>query len=144
MTRIVADEHLVDLENCAQLTVESFCRDVCQVEIDLVLAANTHSIDAYLKDLSGGNIAWHEVAVSRIFFLEEVPSFVLRNRRRRPHIAFLARHPNTPAFAARRFRHQPQLVFAGNRCGVNLYELAVCVSSALLVTSGGSTTGADH
>ncbi len=50
-----------------------------QIEINLILTANAHALDAHLKDLACGDIARYEIAVSRIFFFEEVPAFVLRN-----------------------------------------------------------------
>src|SRR6266705_3489231 len=38
MARIIADEHFIDFQDRAQLFVERLCRDVGQIEIDLVLA----------------------------------------------------------------------------------------------------------
>src|SRR5690242_2787627 len=98
VTRIVADKHLVDFEYRAELSVQNFRGNVRQVQIDLVLAADTHAVDADLKYLARGDVAWHEVAISGIFLLEEIQTFALGNRCRRPCVAFGARHPNTPAF----------------------------------------------
>src|SRR6185369_5899745 len=79
VTRIVADEHLVNLENRAEFSIESFGGNVRQVEINLVLTTNTFALDTYLKDLAGRNVARHEVAVSRILLFEEIPALILRN-----------------------------------------------------------------
>src|SRR5688572_14662131 len=115
MTWIVADEHLVNLENRAEFSIEHFGRYVRQIEIHLVLAADAHAADAHLEDLASRDVARNEVAVSRIFLFEEIPAFFLRYRRRRPLITLSARHPDSSAFATRRFRHQTQLVFTRNR-----------------------------
>src|SRR5690349_18656903 len=101
VTRIVADEHLVDFEYRAEFAVQNFRGNVRQVEIDLVLAADTHAVDTDLKYLARGDVARDEVAVSGIFLFEEVPALALGNRRGHPRVAFSARHPNTSAFTAR-------------------------------------------
>src|SRR5215813_13110558 len=134
MTRIVADEHLVNLENRAELSIESLGRNVCQVEIHLVLPTDTHAFETHLKDRARGDVTRHEIPVRRILLFEEIQTLLLRNRRRWTNVTFVARHPNTSAFAARRLRHQPQLVFAGNRSRMNLDKLSVRISRALLVT----------
>src|SRR5690349_11668648 len=108
--RIIADEHLVNFENRAQLSIESFGGNVCEIEKDLILTADAHPFDAHLKDLAGGDIARNKIAVSWILLFEEVETFTLRNRRRRTNVTLLAGHPNAPAFTTRRFGHQSQLV----------------------------------
>src|SRR5215203_5508708 len=116
VTRIVTNEHLVDLEDGAEFSVKSFSRNVRQIKVDLVFTAEAKTVDTHLEDLSRCDVARHEVAVGRIFFFEKIPTLALGNRRWRSHVALLSRHPNTSTFATRRFGHQPQLVFAGNRC----------------------------
>src|ERR1044071_4320128 len=101
MARIVTDEHLVDFQNRAELSIESFGGNVRQIEIDLVLTADTHAINAHLKNRARGNIARNEITVRRILLLEEIQALVFGNRRRCTNVALLARHPNTSAFAAR-------------------------------------------
>src|SRR5919205_320069 len=144
VTRIVTHEHLVDLENRAELSIESFSGNVRQVEINLVLSTDTHTIETHLKDRARCDVTRHEIAVSRILLFEEIQSLLLRNRRRRTNVTFVARHPNTPAFAARRLRHQSQLVFARNRGRMNLDKFAVRVSGTLLITRRHGTAGTDH
>src|SRR6185503_13176508 len=134
VTRIVADKHLVDLENRPQLSVQLRGGNVRQIEKDLVVAAHAKSIDAHLKDLARRDVARHEIAVRGISLFEEIPALVLRNRRWRSDIALFPRHPHTSTFTASRFGHQSQLVFAGNRRRMNLYELTIRVPCTLLVT----------
>src|ERR1051325_845351 len=134
VSRIVAHKHPIDLENRAQLPIQNFSRNMRQIEIDLVLSADAKAVEAHLKDLARGDVARHEVAVSRIPLFEEVPAFVPRNLGWRPKVALPTRHPNTSTFPTRRFRHQSQLIFAGNRRWMNLDELTVRVSRALLIT----------
>ena len=55
----------------------------------------------------------------------------------------VARNPDAAALAACRFRHEPQLVFAGNAGGVDLDELAVGVVCALLEDGRLRGAGAD-
>ena len=74
MPRIVADEHLVDLENRAELSVQCLSRDVSQVEINLVLAADAVAIETDLKDFARRNVARHKIAVRRIFLFKKVAS----------------------------------------------------------------------
>ena len=59
-------------------------------------------------------------------------------------VAGRARNPDAAAFAARRLRHEAQLVFAGNGGGVHLDELAVGVVGALLEDRRLRRAGADH
>jgi hypothetical protein len=101
VTRIVAHEHFIDLENRSQLSVECFRRDVSQVEEDLVLAADTLSFDTYLEDFTSSNVTRDEVAVGRILLLEEVETLFFRNRRRLPGISLMSRHPNASTFTSR-------------------------------------------
>src|SRR4029077_6389854 len=54
------------------------------------------------------------------------------------------RNPDASPFAARRFRHEAQLVFAGNRRWVDLDKLAVRVIAALLVQSGLRRSGTHY
>src|SRR2546421_3043921 len=122
---VVADEHLVDFEDRAELAIQSLGRNMRQIEIDLILAIDAIAVQADLEDFARGDVARHEVAVSRIFLFQKIPTLALWNRRRRTLITFLLRHPHAPAFAARRLRHQTQLVFARNRSWMDLYELAV-------------------
>src|SRR6266404_4321588 len=100
MARIVADEHLVNLENGAEFAIECFRRNMRQVEIYLVFTAYTVAVNAHLKDLSRGNVARNKVAISRILFFEEVPPLVLGNRRRRSRVTFLPGNPNASTFTS--------------------------------------------
>ncbi len=53
------------------------------------------------------------------------------------------RDPDAAAFAAGRFGHEAELVFAGDGGGVDLDEFAVGVVGALLVEGGLGGAGAD-
>src|SRR2546423_11788642 len=114
MTRIVADEHLINFENRTEFPIQHLSRDVRQIEINLILTAHPLALDADLEYLSGGNITRNEITVGRILLFEKIPTLVLRYGRRRSSVARVSRYPDATAFAARRFRHQTQLVFAGN------------------------------
>ena len=80
MLRIVADEHLVDFEDRAKLSFERFGWDVREIEIHLVLAIHTHSLQTHFENFARRNVARHEVAVSGILFFEEVQTLVFGNR----------------------------------------------------------------
>ena len=97
-----------------------------------------------LEDRARRDVARHEVAVLRIPLFEEVIALIFGNALRIALVARLSRNPHAPAFAARRFAHQPQLVFAGDRRRVNLDELAVGVKRALLIKRRLRRPGADH
>ena len=60
-----------------------------------------------------------------------------------PLVAGCARNPDAAAFAARRLRHEAQLVFAGNAGGMHLDEFAVGVVGALLEDGRLRRAGAD-
>ena len=77
--RIVADEHLVDLEDRAEPFGQNFGRNMRQIEIDLILAADAVAFETDLKDLARRDIARHQIAVGRIFFFEKIPAFALGN-----------------------------------------------------------------
>ena len=79
VTRIVADEHFVDFEDRAELAIQGFGRDVGQVEIDLVLAADAFALDANLEDFARRDVARDEVAVRRILLFEKIKTLLLGN-----------------------------------------------------------------
>ena len=132
--RIVADELFVNLENSFQLAIKNLGIDVREIEVNHRLAIYAEVVLVHhLMNGTGGNVARYEIAVFRIPFFEEVPAFALRDRLGIPLIARSSWDPHTAAFSASRLGHQPQLVFARNRCGVHLDELAICVVTALLI-----------
>src|SRR5437588_11951200 len=132
--RIVADEHVVDFQNCSWFLVELLSRNMCQIEIDLVFAVDPKTIETHLEDFARGDIAWHQIAVSRILLFKKIQTLFFRDRGRRSLIAFRARHPYASTFPTRRFAHQTQFIFAGNRGWMHLNEFAVRVLRALLIT----------
>ena len=79
VTGIIADEHLVDFQDRAELFIERLRRDVCQIEIDLVVAVDTHAGETNLKDFSCRDIAGDQIAIGGIFLFEEIPPLVLGN-----------------------------------------------------------------
>src|SRR5689334_17803736 len=101
VTGIVADEHLIDLKNRTELSIEGLGGNVRQVEIDLILPADAHTVETHLEDRTRRDVARHEIAVRRILLFEEIQSLFFGNRRRRTNVAFTARHPNTSTFTAR-------------------------------------------
>src|SRR5208337_2396193 len=143
--RIVADKLLVDFQDAFQFAVESLGVDVGEVEINHRLAIDAEVfLVHHFENRARGHVAWNEVTVFRIPLFEEVPALFLRNGL---GIAWVVRSPGNPdaaAFAARRLRHQAQLVFSGNRCRVNLNELAVGVVAALLIKRGLRRPGTHH
>ncbi len=122
VARVLADELLVDVEDAAELDVELLPRDVRQIEVHLPLAVHAEAGQADLEDLARGDVA-------------DGARFAL--------VALRAGHPHASALAARRLRHQAQLVGAGNRRRVDLDELSVGVVSALLVGRRGGRAGVD-
>src|ERR1019366_2084340 len=134
VARIVADKLLVDFEDALQLAVESFAVDVGEVEVNHRLAIDAEvELEHHFENGAGGHVARDEVAVFRIPLFEEIPALFLRDRL---GVAFVARslgNPHASTFAARRFGHEAQLVFAGNAGGMHLNKLAVRVIAALLI-----------
>src|ERR1044072_7391615 len=86
MTWIIADKHLVDFKNRAELAIEGLGGNVRQIEINLVLTADAHAVNAHLKDLARRDVARNEIAVSLILFFKEIQTFTFGNRRRRPRV----------------------------------------------------------
>ncbi len=115
IARVVADELLVDFENAFELAIEGLAVDVGEVEIDHRLAVEAEAV--FVDDLvngARGHVARNEVAVLRVPLFEEVPALGLGNLLYGALVAGRARHPDAATFAAGRFGHQAQLVFAGN------------------------------
>src|SRR3954470_17774617 len=134
VSRIVTNEHFVDLENCPEFFGEGFRRNVRQIKVNLVLTADTFALQANLKYLSSGDVSWNEIAICRILLFQEIPALRFRNIARASRIIGLSWNPDASALAARGFAHQSELVFAGNRRRVDLNELAIRVSRTLLIT----------
>ncbi len=134
---VVAHKLLVDFENAFQLAVENLAVDVGEVEINHRLAVDAEVVlEDHLEDGAGSDVARHQVAVLGIPLFQEIPAFFFRDRLRIAFIACRLRNPDASAFAARRFRHQPQLVFAGNAGRMHLNEFAVGVVATLLIERG--------
>ena len=129
---VLARELLIDLENALELALERLAGHVRQVQEHGHAAAHA---EAHV-DLSARHVARDQVPVLGIALLEEVPALVLGDAPRRAVVALPARHPHASALAARRLAHQPQLVRARNRGGVDLDELAVAVVGAVHVGGG--------
>ena len=144
MPRIVAHKHFVNFQNRAEFPIQCLGIDVRQIKVDLILRAHALAFNADLENFARGDVARDEIAVGRKLLFEEIPALTFRYRRWRSRVAGLSRHPNASAFAARGFRHQSQLVFAGNGSGMDLNELAIRILRALLITSGNGTARANH
>src|SRR6266478_4636109 len=114
MPRVIANKHFINLENCAQLPIEYFGRDVREIQINLILAPHPVALQAYLKYLPCGYVPGNEIAVSGILLLQKIETLFFRNLRSWSCIALLARNPHASTFAACRLRHQPQFVFTGD------------------------------
>src|SRR5581483_6259677 len=135
---------LVDFEDAFQLAVENFAVDVGQVKIDHRLAVNAETV--LVDDLvnsASGYVTRNQVAVFRVPLFQKIPALALRDRQRVALVAGSLRHPDSPAFAAGRLRHQAKLVFAGNRGGMDLNELAVRIKASLLEKRGLCGSGTD-
>src|SRR5580765_1251020 len=115
VARIVAHKLLINLEDAFQLAIENLPVDVRQVEIDHRLTVNAEIVLIHdLEDGSCRHIAGYEIPVLRIPLFQEVPTLTLGNGLGITLVAWSLRHPNASAFAARRLRHEAQLIFTGN------------------------------
>ena len=131
--RIDAAELFVNLQNPFELAVQSLARDVRHIQIHRRLSIDSQFFlihDAVNR--ARGDIPRHQIPVLRIPFFQKIKSFRLRNALRRALFRRTARHPHAPALAARRFTHQPKLVFARDRGRMHLDEFSVRVIHALL------------
>src|SRR5487761_491103 len=144
LARIRADKFLVNLEDAFEFAVEHLARKMREVEIDGV---HSREAEFFLEDnfVDGarGDVARDQVAVFWVPLLEEIKTFLLRNRTSGARVTGFSRHPDAAAFAAQRFAHQAAFVFAGNRGGMNLDEFAIRVISALLEKSRLGSSCAD-
>src|SRR5256885_16975790 len=123
--RIVADEHLVDFQNRSEFLVERLSRNMRQIEIDLIFAVDPKTLETHLEDFARGDVAGHQIAVSRILLFQKIKTLFFRYRRRRSFVAFCPRHPYASTFTVRRFAHQTQFIFAGYRSWLHLNELTI-------------------
>ena len=144
ITRIVTDEHLVDLEDRPKTLGERRSRNMREIEINLILAADAVALETYLKDLACSDVAWYQIAVGWVFFFEEIPTLGIGNIAWNTSVLRIAWNPNSSAFAAGRFAHQPQFVFAGDGRRMDLDKLAVGVPGTLLITCRRRRAGACH
>src|SRR5580658_12105 len=144
-TRIVADKFFVNFENAFQLAVENLAVDVGEVEVDHRLAVDAEvELEHYFENRAGSHVARNEVAVFRIPLFEEIPALTFRNGVGIALVALRLRYPDASTFAAGRFRHETQLVFAGDAGGMHLNELSVRVVAALLIERGLRRSRAHH
>ena len=133
---IHAHELVVDFKNAAELSVQLLPGDVCQIEVDLIRAADPLvQIPADFVDGPGCDVSGNEVAVGRVPIFKKVPSLRLGNRSRHPLVAHVLGNPDTPALSASRFRHQSQLVRSGYCRRMDLHELSIGIDTSLLIHS---------
>ena len=142
---VFAGELAVDLDDAAELQLQVVSAEVGEVEVDHVSAPDAEAlIDADVEDFSGGDVAGDDVAILGVFLFEEIESFVLGDIAGISAVGLGAGHPNSPPFAAGGLRHQPQLVRAGDRCGVDLDELTVGIPRPRLIAPAGRGARAHH
>ena len=113
--RIVADKLFVNFEDALKLTVQCFLIYMGQVEVDHWLPIDAQAVLVHhLMDRTRSDITRHQVAVLGIPLFEEVPAIGRGNAVGWTRIVQLLRHPHPATLAACGFRHQAQLVFAGD------------------------------
>src|SRR4051812_39042238 len=134
ITRVVADKHFVNFEYRSESLGKCFCRDMCQVEINLILSADTFAFQTNLKDLTRCYISRNEIAVCRISVLKKIPALIFRNISRTAFVGFVLWNPDTPTLTTSRFAHQAKLVLTWNRGWMHLNEFAIGIASTLLIT----------
>ena len=150
VVRILADELLVDLEHALELLPEHVLREMRDVEVDLelVLAALRVEdalalVEALEEQLAARDVTRDEVAVARVLRLEEVVALLLGDVASAALLLRILRHPDASALTAHALRDEAELVRAGDRGRVDLDELAVRVTRALLVDGARGGAGVD-
>src|SRR5580704_5774476 len=143
--RVIADKLLINFQNAFQLAIENLGIDVSQVEVDHGLAIDAEIVfEDDFENRARSDIARHQVSIFWVPFFEEVPALALRDRQRIAFVTRRLRNPNPSTFAARRLRHEPQFIFAGDASRMNLDELAIAVETSLLIEGRLRRAGADH
>ncbi len=130
---IDAEKFFINLENAFEFAVQNFARNVRDVEIHggLPVDAQLFLINDAVNG-SRSDVARNEVAVLRIPLLEEIKALVFRNAFCRTRVPGFLGNPHAAAFPARRFAHEAEFVFTGDRGGMDLNEFSVRVIDALL------------
>src|SRR5436309_1341282 len=111
---IVSSDFFVNVEKVAvTLANRGFteaCDRILEIEIDAAPArADAATFIAHFLRAAGGNVAWSEVAVARIFALEIIIALGLRDIVRRfGAILFPLRYPDAPV-VPERLRHESEL-----------------------------------
>ena len=124
LTRILTYELSVDLDDTAQLALQIICRNMGQIQIYTTLVVDTQMhVIANLENSTGCNVTRNQVTICRVHFLQEVP-----------RLAILV-NPYTATLTTACLRHQTVLVGAWDSGRMNLNELRVTNSSALLIYS---------
>src|SRR5713226_6719984 len=145
VARIVAHKLFVNFEDAFQLAIKHLAIDVSQVEIYHWLAVDPKIVLVdNLEDGASGHVARHQVAILRIPLLQKIPALTLRNTLRLAFVAGSLGNPDASPFAARRLRHETELVFSRNGGWMHLDELAVRVVAALLIERRLCRPSADH
>src|SRR5260370_21803177 len=131
---IIPVKLLINFQDNFEFAVERGAVNMRQVEIGGGLSVNSQSV--LVNDFVNGArryVAGNKVAVFRIPLFEEVPAFRFGNAKRVTLVTLFLGDPDASAFAARRFRHEPEFIFAWDRSRVHLDKLAVGVIATLLI-----------
>ena len=137
---------LVDLEDATEFAVEHLPRQVREIKVNAepILLDRQPVGRADVENLTGRDVARHEVAVFWIPLFEKVAAFGLGNFPRIPWVLRLPRHPHSPPLAAGAFAHESQLVGPGDRGGMDLDELTVAIRGSSLIRAADRAARADH
>src|SRR4051812_4854877 len=66
ISRIVADEHFIDLKDRSQTFGQNVRGNVREIQIDLILTRNAVTLETHLEDLTGSNVTRNEISVGRV------------------------------------------------------------------------------
>src|SRR5699024_6252792 len=111
-------EFLIDFDDSAKFDIQFVLAFMRQGEVYRIRPVDTEFlVYTDIEDFAGGNVPWNEVAVIRIFFLEEVPRFAV----------FIC--PDTSTFTTCRFTHQSEFIITRYCCRMDLDELTIGIHS---------------
>ncbi|MNZ62537.1 hypothetical protein D3C78_806620 [compost metagenome] len=104
-----------------------------EIEVHHIFAIDSKLlVHTDMENFARRNVTRNQVAVSRIFLLQEIPRFTV----------FIS--PNSSSLSTSGFRHQPQLIISWNGSRMNLDKLTICVIDPLLIDRAGCRPRVDY
>ena len=144
--RVYALKFFIDFKDPTKFSVESFPRNMREVEIDAkAIFFNRQTVSCTnIKNFPSSDVPRNKVSVLWISLFKKVVSLIYWDILWIPGVLRFPGDPDPSAFSASAFTHQSQFISARNCSRVDLDKLCVCILHPGLVGTTDGTSCTNH